>query len=191
MTATTGQRAGSEDAASHVDGASDSHSSSRRTREVAGPPAATGSPRQQRMAAHAHQNLVPSLVAEFPDLRGDLEDSDGVLPTVMGAFALFTQAAKGRGDLSTYERCLKLADRLFAQADAELAAAIRGSYLEHLEFEGSRGPAAWRLVPPRLQGAWNQLAAENRRLMALPQGRSRENPRTEERKKRAPRRGRR
>jgi len=128
------------------------------------------------MAAYSHRDLTTAVVAEFPDLRGALEDAAGALSMEMGAFALFTQAAKGRGDLSTYERCLKLADRLFAQADANLAAAFRGSYLEHLEFEGSRGPAAWQLVPPRLQAVWNQLAAENRRLMALPQSRSRENP---------------
>ena len=140
---------------------------------------------------YSHQDLVAALIAEFPDLRGDLEDSDGQLHTEMGAFALFTQAAKGRGDLSTYERCLKLADRLFAQADADLAGAFRVSYLEHLDFEGSRGPAAWRLVPPRLQAAWNLLAAENRRLMALPQARSNEKPRRERGKKRTQRRGRR
>jgi len=143
------------------------------------------------MAAHSHQDLVASLVAEFPELSGELEDCGGVLHMQMGAFAAFTQAAKGRGDLPTYERCLKLADRLLAQADAELAAAVRGSYLEHLEFEGSLGPAAWKLVPPRLQGAWNQIAAENRRLMALPQGRSREQPHAEVGKKRMRRRGRR
>ena len=143
------------------------------------------------MAAYSHQDLVPSLVAEFSDLRGDLEHAGGLLHMEMGAFALFTQAAKGRGDLSTYERCLKLADRLFAQADADLAAAFRVSYLEHLEFEGSRGPAAWRLVPPRLQGVWNQLAAENRRLMALPQKRGDQKPRKERSKKPPRRRGRR
>ncbi|HVO33918.1 MAG TPA: hypothetical protein VMT21_00055, partial [Gemmatimonadales bacterium] len=68
---------------------------------------------------------------------------------------------------------------------------FRASYLEHLEFEGSCGPAAWRLVPPRLQVVWNQLAAENRRLMALPQSRSRENRSRETRTKRTQRRGRR
>lgn len=135
------------------------------------------SQRTEPMAAYARADLITSLVAEFPDLRGVLEESAGVLHTEMGAFALFTQAAKGSGDLGTYERCLKLADRLFAHADADLAAAFRGSYLEHLEFEGSLGPAAWRLVPSRLQVVWNQLAAENRRLMALPQTRSREKPR--------------
>ena len=106
-------------------------------------------------------------MAEFPDLRGDLEDLDGALH----AFALLTQAAKGRGDMSTCERCFTLADRLFAQADAALAAAFRASYLEHLDFEGSHGPAVWGLVPPRLQVTWNQIAAENRRLMSLPQDR--------------------
>jgi hypothetical protein len=148
-----------------------------------------GSPREQRKAAYTHQDLVASLVAEFPEFRGDLEDPDGALH----AFALFTQAAKGRGDLSTCERCLKLADRLLAQADAGLSAAFRTSYLEHLDFEGSNGPAAWRLVPPRLQLTWNQLAAENRRLMALPQDRRnrKENPPGEKGQRRMRRRGRR
>jgi hypothetical protein len=138
---------------------------------------------------HAHQDLVAALAAEFPDLRGDLEDLDGALH----AFALLTQAAKGRGDLSTCERCLKLADRLYAQADAGFAAAFRASYLEHLDFEGSQGPAAWRLMPPRLQAAWNQLAAENRRLMALPQDRKnrKEIPTREKGPRRPRRRGRR
>jgi len=145
-----------------------------------------GAPRQPRMAARAHQDLVASLMAEFPDLGGGLEDPDGALH----AFALFTQAAKGRGDLSTYERCVTLADRLLAQAGAECAAALRASYLEHLDFEGSRGPAAWRLVPPRLQVIWNQLAAENRRLMALPQERRnrKENPSREKGRRRMRRR---
>jgi hypothetical protein len=97
----------------------------------------------------------------------------------MEAFALWTQAAKGRGDLTTYARCVRLADQLFAEADADLAGAFRMSYLEHLEFEGSRGPAAWALLPARLQAVWKQIAAENRRLMALPQRRGSEKPQKE------------
>lgn len=163
------------------------------------------------MAANTREDLINSLVTEFPDLRTQLEASAGLLSAEMGAFSLFTQEAKERGDLGTYERCLKLADRLFDQADAALAGAFRNSYLEHLEFEGSVGRAAWKLVPPRLQTVWNQLAAENRRLMALPQkhgqqqreprergpqeraphGRGPEGSRREQRKKRPPRRGRR
>ena len=153
------------------------------------------------MAANTRQDLINALISEFPDLRGDLETSAGLLSAEMGAFSLFTQEAKERGDLGTYERCMKLADRLFDQADAALAGAFRSSYLEHLEFEGSVGRAAWKLVPPRLQTVWNQLAAENRRLMALPQkhGQQQHGPQErgpqgshrEQRKKRPPRRGRR
>jgi hypothetical protein len=139
------------------------------------------------MAAYTQQDLVTSLVAEFPDLRGDLENCDGQLLPEMGAFALFTQAAKGRGDLATYERCLKLADRLLSKPDADLAGAFRMAYVEHLEFEGSRGPEAWRLVPPRLRELWNQVAAENRRLMGLPQKKAGQQP-TQERRKNEPRR---
>lgn len=122
--------------------------------------------------AHSHLALIDAVLGEFPELRADIEEFAGLPQLQLGEFAAFTQAAKGRGDLATYERCLQLVDRFFAQADSDLAGAIRLSYLEHLDFEGSRGPAAWRLVPPRLQAAWNQVAAENRRLMALPQKRA-------------------
>ncbi len=119
--------------------------------------------------AHSSQDFVAAVLREFPELREDLTESGGLPHHEVGEFAAFTQAAKGRGDLGTYERCVTLVDGIYAGADAALAAAIRGSYLEHLDFEGSRGPAAWQLMPPRLQAAWNQVSAENRRLMALPQ----------------------
>jgi hypothetical protein len=122
--------------------------------------------------AHAHQDFLATVLGEFPELRDEFGECHGALHLEVGEFAAFTQAAKDRGDLATYGRCLKLVDRLFAEADAALAGTLRLSYLEHLEFEGSRGPAAWQLVPARLQAAWHQVAAENRRLMALPQKRT-------------------
>ena len=127
---------------------------------------------KENSLAHSHPDFIAAVLGEFPELRGDMEESGGLIHVQVEKFAAFTQAAKGPGDWVTYERCLKLVDSFFAQADADLAGALRFSYLEHLDFEGSRGPAAWQLVPPRLQAAWNQVAAENRRLMALPQSRS-------------------
>ena len=121
------------------------------------------------MAAYTRQEFVTSLLAEFPGLREDIEDCDGQLQLEMEAFTRYTQDAKTRGDMAMYERCLAFADRLFAGADSALVGAFRMSFLEHLEFEGSRGPAAWQLLPPRLQNVWNQIAAENRRLQSLPQ----------------------
>lgn len=119
--------------------------------------------------ARSHLDFIGAVLGEFPELRDNMEESAGLPHVQAGEFAAFTQTAKDRGDLATYERCLKLVDRFFAEADHDLAGTLRSSYVEHLEFEGSRGPAAWRLVPPRLQNVWNQVAAENRRLMALPQ----------------------
>jgi len=139
--------------------------------------------------AHTHQDFVAAVLGEFPELRDDLEGCHGLLHLEAEEFAAFTQAAKGRGDLATYGTCLKLVERVFAQADAGLAGALRHSYLEHLDFEGSRGPAAWQLVPPKLQSAWNQVAAENRRLMALPQTRTK--PKQPRPKRGTPRRDRR
>ena len=141
--------------------------------------------------APSPQNFVAAILAEFPELRDDLSVCSGVLHLEVGAFAAYTQAAKARGDMSTYKRCLELVDRIFGQADAQLAGTLRVSYLEHLEFEGSRGPAAWQLVPPRLQAAWNQVAADNRRLMALPQKHGAPHPPKGKTKRDLPRRGRR
>ena len=124
---------------------------------------------ERNIVARSHLDFIGAVLGEFPELREQLEESAGLPHAQAGEFATFTQAAKDRGDPATYERCMKLVDRVFAEADADLAGILRGSYIEHLEFEGSRGPAFWRLVPPRLQNVWNQIAAENRRLMALPQ----------------------
>jgi hypothetical protein len=121
------------------------------------------------MRTQAQQDFTTSLVTEFPDLRQEIEDCDGQLLYEMDAFAVFTQAAKMRGDWPAYERCMHLADQLLQSTDAGLTSAFHTSYLEHLDFEGSRGPEAWRRLSPPVQAAWEQLAAANRRLMALPQ----------------------
>lgn len=118
------------------------------------------------------QNLKRELIAEFPELKGPLQTADSLLAQV-SEFGAFTQQAKAAGDWPTYERCVALADRLLAQADAA-AVAFQPAFFEQLEFEGSRGPVAWQLLTARLQAGWKAMDAENRRLMALPQSRQRD-----------------
>ena len=117
----------------------------------------------------SRQDFVTALLAEFPELRQEVEACDGQLASEMDAFAFFTRGAKGRGDWPVFDRCVALADQVLAGSDAVLGATFRTSFLEHLDFEGSRGPEAWRRFSPPLQAAWEQIAAVNRRLMALPQ----------------------
>lgn len=121
------------------------------------------------MPTYGAQAFADALLAEFPSLRERIAEAGGALHRLVGDFAVFTEAAKSSGDWPTYERCIRLADRAVAGADAALREAFRTSYFEHLHFEGTRGPAAWQLLTPRLQAAWKQMDAENRRLMALPQ----------------------
>ena len=87
---------------------------------------------------------------------------------MIGEFAILTQRAKGAGDWDTYRRCAALAERFFVAGDAELENALYVAYLEHLDFEGPRGPEAWRLLGATLQEAWRRITASNARAAALP-----------------------
>ena len=120
------------------------------------------------MAELSHQDFLDTVLTEFPQLRGDVDDYDGLLHPEVGAFAQFTQRAKGRADWDTYARCVRLIDRLFQHADSELENAIQVSFLEHLDFEGPRGAAAWKLLSPALQMAWKRITAYNERRLTLP-----------------------
>jgi hypothetical protein len=97
--------------------------------------------------------------AVFPDLAQDLVEADGLLHLEMGAFASFMQRAKGRADWELYRRGVRLADTLWSISDPALLNALGVSFLEHLDFNGPRGSAAWALLTPRLQVAWRSLQA--------------------------------
>ena len=102
-------------------------------------------------------DFVRLVLDAFPELREEFEEDDGLPHVQMGAFARFTQQAKGRGDWETYGQCAQLADRLWGCADEYLNNALYVSYLEHLDFEGPRGPKAWSLLTPRLQQGWREI----------------------------------
>jgi len=106
------------------------------------------------MGSAGQQAFAAAVAAEFPGLQEALGGAGSALGAAVDVFAQFTQGAKDRGDWPTYERCVALADRLYAAGDGELVSAFRSSFFEHLAFEGSRGPAAWQLLTPALQAAW-------------------------------------
>ena len=128
------------------------------------------------MQTRNHADFVAAVVSQWPELRAELEPANAGIDAAVSTFGIFTNSAKNRGDWPTYELCLALVDRIVAGADSALAAAVQAHYFQHLDFEGSRGPAAWQLLSPALQSAWRRMDAENRRLMALPQGRRKSNP---------------
>lgn len=125
------------------------------------------------MPTYSHADFARDVLIEFPELRGDVDDYDGLLTLELGAFAQFTQRAKGRGDWDTYKRCIAFIDRLLAGADSELDNAIHVAYLEHLDFNGPRGPTAWGILSPTLQAAWKRITIDNERLRSRPVKRKR------------------
>jgi hypothetical protein len=116
---------------------------------------------------HSLADFRQALLATFPDLFDEF-DEVGPAYVQIGQFAAFTQEAKGRADWETYRGCVGLAERFLLDADAELQNALNVAYLEHLDFEGPRGPEAWRLLGPSLQNAWRRITASNVRASARP-----------------------
>jgi len=105
------------------------------------------------------QKFAELLLAEFPQLRDDVREWSGLLHLQMMEFHLVTEKAINAGDWTTVEKCLRLADTLLHDGDAEIRNAIRVSYLEHLPREGDKHGRIRELMTPDLRKAWNDLLA--------------------------------
>ena len=105
---------------------------------------------------------------EFPELREEFTEFDGLLHLQMHVIARHAQQAKAREDWTCYKRVVRLAHELWRRPDQELYNVLNVSFLEHIDFDGRRGPAAWSLLTPELQAGWNAMKAHNDRLTALP-----------------------
>ena len=57
-----------------------------------------------------HTDFYRMVTEAFPELQAELDEDPELLHVQMGAFARFTEQAKGRGDWPTYQRCIALAD---------------------------------------------------------------------------------
>jgi hypothetical protein len=111
-----------------------------------------------------HSEFLARVRDAFPDLSPDL-DSVAAYPTLQAAvLAQRLQRAKGEGDWDCYERGIRLVAEALRDAEPELARTLGWSFVKGLDFEGTRGPIAWALLPPELQRAW---AATRRKLDAL------------------------
>ena len=129
------------------------------------------------MTTSSHSDFTRRVLAEFPEIRPEIEDSDGLLHIEIGVLAEHAQSAKGRADWSTYERCMRLIDELFVSPDPQLENAIYVSFLEYLDFNGKRGAKAWSLLSPRLQAGWHRVMEHLKKLGEQARSRGSENHR--------------
>jgi hypothetical protein len=105
------------------------------------------------------QKFAELLIAEFPQLRDDVHEWSGLLHLQMMEFHLVTEKAINAGDWTIVERCLRLADTLLHDGDAEIRNAIHVSYLEHLPREGDSHDRIRELMTPDLRKAWDDILA--------------------------------
>jgi hypothetical protein len=106
---------------------------------------------------YSHSDFTRMLLGEFPELRAEIEDEDGLLHLEMAVFARHTQTAVDAGDWPTLKRCVHLAHELWERADPALKNALNVSYLEHLEFGPPHGQAAFTRFTRELQQGWKEM----------------------------------
>jgi hypothetical protein len=123
--------------------------------------------RQSAPPRYSQQDFKALALAEFPELRPEFEDSDGLLHLEMHAFTRLMRRAQESGNWASYKRCVHLATELWSRPDDRLENALNVSLLEHLDFEGPRGSEAWQRLTTELQEAWKAMAAYNERLAAV------------------------
>jgi hypothetical protein len=116
---------------------------------------------------YSQADFVRLLLEEFPELGGDIAEADGLLHLEMHAFTRLMQRAKSAGEWSVYKRGVHLATELWTRGDASLRGALDVSFLEHLDFDGPRGPEAWTRLTSELQHGWQAMRAYNERVAAL------------------------
>ncbi len=100
-----------------------------------------------------------ALWEEFPELREELEEDEGLLHLHFAALARHTEAAIAAGDLATVRRDFMFVDRVLAHADEFVDNAIHVSYLEHVDLSGEHGAAAEKLLSNRLCEGWQAIHA--------------------------------
>ena len=101
--------------------------------------------------------FIEQLGLEFPELREDIKEYEGLLHVQMGSFARITQAAIDAGDFETLRRQFMLADRFFRDAAPDLQNAFYVSYLEHMDFRGPHGQRAQSFMSSALRKGWQDI----------------------------------
>lgn len=97
--------------------------------------------------------FVRELRQRIPEVEAELAGNRFTFLEEMSSFMRFTQSAIDRGDLPLVARCFRFADDIWPRANRAVLNFLYVVYLEHLEFTGTSGEAAFRLLSPRLREA--------------------------------------
>lgn len=105
------------------------------------------------------QDFERLVLHEFPSLRPDFEEWEGLMYLQMMEFMLFTQNAAATNQPEVLERCLRLADLFNAEGDHFLWNALHVSFLEQLPLEGDVHRTLRLAMSPALCKGWDDIVA--------------------------------
>jgi hypothetical protein len=119
------------------------------------------------------RKFVELLLTEFPELREEAQECQGLVHLQVMEFALFTDRACKHGDWKTADRCLRLADSLLRLGDYEISNAIYVSYLECLPRKGEIHDRLRKMMTADLQRVggpflWQTIRDANERPRRIP-----------------------
>jgi hypothetical protein len=107
-------------------------------------------------------NLV---LSEFPSLREDIEEWEGLIHLQVSEFLRFTQSAIESRSFEVVTKCFELADAALAKGDDNLRNAIYVSYLEHLNLRSDPGKRAAQLMSVELKQGREDILDYDRELL--------------------------
>lgn len=108
-----------------------------------------------------HARFIGLLLETIPEVRAAVEEREGIYCR-MSAFVDFVNEAIRAGDWATVRKSYAFVDRILgSKPDRDVLNAICVGFIEHLDFTGrhGNGPAAKKLLPPRLLTEWKSLEA--------------------------------
>ncbi|MEP6788302.1 MAG: hypothetical protein ABJB40_07720 [Acidobacteriota bacterium] len=102
--------------------------------------------------------FVELALGEFPDLRDEFVEYDGLLHLQMAAVSHKANDAIGKADWNGLSRIYTFVSQIFDVADSDVENAVYVSFVENLDLHGSvLGEQAKALLPPVLQNIADNL----------------------------------
>jgi hypothetical protein len=117
---------------------------------------------RQTMNAATFRDLV---LIEFPSLREDFEEWDGLVHLQVSEFKDFTQRAIEARSFDVVSKCFQIALAALLDGDDAVRNAIYVSYLEDLDFRGDAGKQAAQMMPGELKQARNGVLGYGEQLL--------------------------
>jgi hypothetical protein len=99
------------------------------------------------------------VLQEFPSLRDDFTEWEGLLHLQVMEFAIFTEKAAVAGQNSIVQTCLRLADLFVREGDQEVWNAMHVSFLEALPRQGDIYLMLRSAMSPTLCKGWDDILA--------------------------------